>query len=96
MLLLEYEIERDSIELAYNEKINKFNNELRELDAVNSDLVMQQTQRHRDYLRIQATIEEIKMERDNELLKLKREYMISQEDQAPQRGLDGKIIKKGE
>ena len=80
MTNLQYEVEKDRIELSYREKTLKHENELRELAARVLDLKMQIADTERESYRIEATCDELELMRDQELNKLQREYLATKED----------------
>ena len=77
---LEYEIERDNIELAYRMKFNELDNQLREFAAIEQDLAMQRAVNNTNRIKVQAHRDEIDKQRREELLRLKREFLIQKED----------------
>ena len=80
MTKTEFEVERDAIELAYEEKIMQQDNALREIATRNADLKMQKAQNEREQHRISALRDAIAYERNQEILKLEREYLATKED----------------
>ena len=76
---LEFETEKDAIELAYSEKIMGFRNQLRDIASRNADLTMQRAQNEQERCRKEAMLDEVIYQRDQELLKLKREYLTKRE-----------------
>ena len=77
---LEYEIERDNIELAYRNKFSELDNQLREFAAIENDLAMQRAINNTNRIKVQAHRDEIDKQRREELLRLKREFLIQKED----------------
>lgn len=77
---IEYEIERDNIELAYRSKFNELDNQLREFAAIEQDLAMQRAVNNTNRIKVQAHRDEIDKQRREELLRLKREFLIQKED----------------
>ena len=77
---LEYEIERDNIELAYRNKFSELDNQLREFAAIENDLAMQRAINNINRIKVQAHRDEIDKQRREELLRLKREFLIQKED----------------
>lgn len=77
---IEYEIERDNIELAYRKKFNELDNQLREFAAIEQDLAMQRAVNNTNRIKVQAHRDEIDKQRREELLRLKREFLIQKED----------------
>ena len=77
---LEYEIERDNIELAYRNKFSELDNQLREFAAIENDLAMQRAINNTNRIKVQAHRDEIDKQRREELLQLKREFLIQKED----------------
>lgn len=76
---LEFVTEKDAIELAYSEKIMPLRNQLRDIATRNADLTMQRAQNEQERCRIEAMLDEVIYQRDQELLKLEREYMTKKE-----------------
>lgn len=80
MTNLQYEVERDRIEISYREKTLKLENELRELAARVLDLKMQIADTERERYKVEAMCDELELMRDQELNKLQREYLAAKED----------------
>lgn len=80
MKQIEYEIERDNIQLAYCKKLNELDNQLREFAAIEQDLAMQRAVNNTNKIKVQAHRNEIDKQRREELLRLKREFLIQKED----------------
>ena len=78
MTELEYELERDTIELAYAQKLIEHDNQLREIATRNADLKMQRVQNEKEQYRISALRDQLVFQRDQELLELEREYVGKQ------------------
>lgn len=76
---LEFETEKDAIELAYSEKIMPLRNQLREIASRNADLTMQRAQNEQERCHVEAMLDEVIYQRDQELLRLEREYLSKQE-----------------
>ena len=76
---VEFETEKDAIVLAYSEKIMPLRNQLREIATRNADLTMQRALNEQERCRIEAMLDEVIYQRDQELLKLEREYMTKKE-----------------
>ena len=79
MTQIEFEVERDAIELSYDEKMLKLRNEFREKATKNADLEMQIKQNEKEMHRINSLLDDMTHERDRELLRLEREYMAQGE-----------------
>ncbi len=76
---LEFETEKDAIEVAYSEKIMPLRNQLRDVSTRNADLAMQRAQNEQERCRIEAMLDEVQHKRDVEILKLEREYLTKRE-----------------
>ena len=76
---LEFKTERDAIKVAYSEKIMPLRNQLRDIDTRDADLTMQRAQNEQERCRIEAMLDQFIYQRDQELLKLEREYMTKKE-----------------
>lgn len=76
---LEFKTERDAIEVAYSEKIMPLRNQLRDIATRDADLTMQRAQNEQERCRIEAMLDQVIYQRDQELLKLEREYMTKKE-----------------
>ena len=76
---LEFETEKDAIVLAYSEKIMPLRNQLREIATRNADLTMQRALNEQERCRIEAMLDDVTYQRDQELLRLEREYMTKKE-----------------
>lgn len=79
MTQLEFEIERDNIELSYGEKIAEHETQLSELKMQKADIVMQQNGIEKEIIRLQTLIDMLKRTCQEDLLKLKREFLSKQE-----------------
>lgn len=80
MKRLEYEVERDTIEASYAQKLNDFDKQLLELDHDDADLQAQFAGNQMRRCSITALRNELVQAERDEQLKLKREYMLNQED----------------
>ena len=77
---LEFEIERDQIEMSYNQQLSQYDSKLLELDAQDADLKMRLAGNTMERCRLVSLRQEIERSMRDELLKLKREYMLNRED----------------
>ena len=79
MLQIEYEIERENIELAYRTRLDELQNKLRELAAIENDLAIQRAVNSTNRIKVQAHMDEIEKQRKEELLHLKKVFLIKGE-----------------
>ena len=76
---LEFEIERDNIDLSYDEKESEHRQKLMELDVEDSDLRMKLNANQMERVKQMAFINTLEDARKKELLQLKRDYLLNQE-----------------
>ena len=79
MTELQFEIERDNIDLSYDEKESEYRQKLMELDVEDADMRMKLNSNQMERVKQMAFINALEDARRKELLQLKRDYLLNQE-----------------
>ena len=79
MTELQFEIERDNIDLSYDEKESEFRQKLMELDVEDADMRMKLNNNQMERVKQMAFLNTLEDARKKELLQLKRDYLLNQE-----------------
>ena len=79
MTELQFEIERDNIDLSYDEKESEFRQKLMELDVEDADMRMKLNNNQMERVKQMAFLNTLEDARKKEVLQLKRDYLLNQE-----------------
>ena len=79
MKQIEFEIERDNIDLSYDEKESEYRQKLMELDVEDADMRMKLNSNQMERVKQMAFINTLEDARRKELLQLKRDYLLNLE-----------------